>query len=116
MACPLFLPRSSRGDYYEGECAAQRDAQISVDTLRRCCNAGYARAVCKHAGQSNADAFRFLIRSHEAGVVAVAWSSESNHHPVAVGTILVNGAPAGDDPLERQAHACAETWFRRDCI
>ncbi len=115
MACPLFLPGASRGDYDAGDCAAQRGVQISDGTLRRCCNAGYARAVCRHAAQSDADAFRFLIKSHEAGVIAVAWSSERNHHPVAVGTILVNGTAAGDDPLERQARACAATYFRRDC-
>jgi hypothetical protein len=122
MACPLFLPSSrlpgfaaeasSFGDFYGGECKAQPAALIPVDTLRRCCNAGYARAACEHAAQADADAFRFLIKSDRDGVVGVAWSSERNHHPVAVGTLLVSGPGSSVDPLERQARACAATYIR----
>ena len=126
MSCPLFLPASplagfasepsSLGDLYGGECAAQPGALIPVDTLRRSCNAGYGRTVCEHAAQSDADAFRFLIKSHVDGVVQVAWSSERSHHPVAVGTLPVSGSSDSADPLERQALAFAAAYFRQNRI
>jgi hypothetical protein len=114
MACPLFVPLSplSGSDLHDGYCGAQPEAPIPADTLRQCCNMGYARGVCRRAAQSNADAFRFLIKSNRDGVVAVAWSSERNHHPVAVGTLLVTEAPASEDPLERQARAYAAACLR----
>jgi hypothetical protein len=126
MSCPLFLPASplagfaseasSLGDFYGGECAVQPAALIPVDTLRRCCNAGYGRTACEHAAQSDADAFRFLIKSRNEGVVQVAWSSERNHHPVAVGTLSVSGPGDSADPLERQARAFASAYFRQNRI
>jgi hypothetical protein len=126
MSCPLFLPASplagfaseasSLGDLYGGECAAQPAALIPVDTLRRCCNAGYARTACEHAAQPDADAFHFLIKSQSDGVVQVAWSSERNHHPVAVGTLPVSGPGGSADPLERQARAFAAAFFRQNRI
>jgi hypothetical protein len=134
MPCPLFLPASpligsslidssligltteasSPGDLYGGECAAQPGVLIPVGMLRRCCNTGYARAACEHAAQSDADAFRFLIKSNRDGVVGVAWSSERNHHPVAVGILLVTNATAAEGPLERQARACAAAYLGQD--
>jgi hypothetical protein len=110
MACPFFLPSSS-GDRDKGECAAQPGALIPIDTLRHCCSTGYARAQCEHAAESNADAFRFLIKSNRGGVVEVAWSSERDHHPVAVGILFVTGSGVTEGPLERQARACAESYF-----
>jgi hypothetical protein len=118
MACPLFLPVSPLtplSDIYGGECAAEVGVLIPVDVLRRCCNTGYARGSCPRAAQSDADAFRFLIKSNREGVVDVAWSSERNHHPVAVGNLAVDGAmPAtGCGPLERQARAYAALYLRQ---
>jgi hypothetical protein len=118
MACPLFLPASSLTpleDLYGGECAGELGALIPVDVLRQCCNAGYARDSCKRAAQSDADAFRFLIRANRAGIVDVAWSSERNHHPVAVGTLAVdcNGSITETGPLERQARAFASAYLRQ---
>jgi hypothetical protein len=110
MACPFFLPSPS-GDLYNGECAAQPGALVPIDILRRCCSSGYARASCEHAAESNADVFRFLIKSNRDGVVEVAWSSERNHHPVAVGTLLVTGGGVAEGPLERQARAFAAAYF-----
>jgi hypothetical protein len=118
MACPLFVPASPLAgftDLYGGECAAETGALIPVDVLRQCCNAGYARASCQRAAQSDADAFRFLIKANHDGVVDVAWSSERNHHPVAVGTLAVDcktGA-AQTGPLESQARACATAYLRQ---
>jgi hypothetical protein len=123
MACPLFLPASPLeplGDHYGGECAAEAGAFIPVDVLRRCCNTGYARGSCERAAQSDADALRFLIKANRDGVVDVAWSSERNHHPVAVGTLAVdcrNGTMESTidqtGPLERQARACAVAYLRQ---
>jgi hypothetical protein len=118
MACPLFLPASQLApleDLYGGECAAQAGALIPIDVLRRCCNAGYARGICERAAQSDADAFRFLVKANRAGVVEVAWSSERNHHPVAVGSLAVDcriGASEAE-PLERQAHTYAAAYLRQ---
>ena len=124
MACPLFLPSSplpgyasetsSLGDMYGGECASQPGVLIPVDTLRCHCQAGYARQACSHAAQSEPDAFRFQIKSHREGVIAVAWSSERDHHPLAVGTLqLADDAGDADDPLERQARAYAAAYSRQ---
>ena len=67
------------------------------------------------AAQSDADAFRFLIRANHDGVVDVAWSSERNHHPVAVGTLSLTASDPVPDgkPLERQARACVDAYFRQ---
>jgi hypothetical protein len=123
MACPLFLPVSPLtglppeaaplGDLYGGECAAAPGSLIPLDILRRCCNTGYARAACSRAGQANADATRFLIRADRDGVIEVAWASERNHHPVAVGTVQVTEASEGNEPLERQARACVAAYLRQ---
>lgn len=114
MACPLFLPSSPLSDFEDacdGECAAQRGAVIPADTLRRRCNTGYARDVCEHAAKSESDALRFLIKSHRNGVVQVAWSSERDHHPVAVGTLEITSTGGVDDPLERQARVCVASYL-----
>jgi hypothetical protein len=122
MACPLFLPASQLApleDLYGGECAAQAGALIPVvipdAVLRRCCNAGYARGICERAALSDADAFRFLVKANCAGVVEVAWSSERNHHPVAVGSLAVDCRidATEAEPLERQAHAYAAAYLRQ---
>lgn len=117
MACPLFLPRSPLAgfsDYYAGVCAACRDTPIPADTLRQCCNAGYARGCCARAAQSDADSFRFAIKANRGGAVDVAWSSERNHHPVAVGILTVSGAAGADaTPLEAQARVYAEAYLRQ---
>ena len=114
MACPLFLPSTQLADFenlYTGACAAQPDAAITSDTLRHRCNIGYARGSCEHAVKSEADAYRFAIKSDRAGVVEVAWSSERDHHPVAVGTLFSGGSAAVDDPLQRQACACVAAYL-----
>ena len=117
MACPLFLPSSPLAgfsDLYAGACAADNCAAIPVDTLRQYCNAGYARGFCERAAQSDADSFRFAIKANRDGAVDVAWSSERNHHPVAVGMLTVNGASADAAfPLERQARVYAEAYLHQ---
>src|SRR5689334_11745773 len=127
MSCPLFLPSAPLGDFasvgmplgdvYAGTCAAEGTGgePISGDMLRRCCNIGYARGACERAGQSHADAARFLVKSDRGGIVEVQWSLERNHHPVAVGTleIAVDRTAGTEHPLERQARACAESCLRR---
>src|SRR5262245_45608811 len=118
MACPLFLPDARPApltDVYNGECAAERGAAIA-DGLLHSCNHGYARAACERAAQCESDAFRFLIRANHGNVIDVAWSSERDHHPVAVGTLYLSvTAPAAEsEPLERQARACVDAYFRQN--
>jgi hypothetical protein len=116
MACPLFLPSAPLGEFddvYGGECASDPGAVVPLDVLRRCCNRGYARGACQRAAESEADAFRFMIKSSANGTVEVAWSIERDHHPVAVGTsAFTESAERSDQPLERQALACAMTLLR----
>ena len=99
-------------DYYPGRCSAELDSEIPVDKLRHCCNRGYARAVCAHAAETEADAVQFLIKSDRAGVVEVAWSLEGNHHPLGVGLFSFS---AGDQPaatvLEQQALAFSTAYL-----
>jgi hypothetical protein len=121
MACPYFLPAAllaGFSDLYSGTCAAESGAPISPDLLRSCCNNGYARDLCGRAALSDADAFRFLIKSDRGGAVEVAWSSERNHHPVAVGSLsfphqALQSATSMNTPLERQARIHADSYLRR---
>jgi hypothetical protein len=117
MACPLFLPSAPLAgfsDLYAGECSAYVGGSIPEATLRECCNAGYARGVCERAAQSDADAFRFAIKANHDRVVDVAWSSERNHHPVAVGMLTISITAAADtSPLERQARIYADAYLRQ---
>ena len=127
MACPLFIPNAPLGelvaaatplgDLYGGQCAADRSAVIETDTLRRCCNFGYARGCCLRAETSNADAVRFMVRAARGSTVDIAWAVERNHHPVAVGCMEIEaGRAPGDDLLARQAHACARSYLRQTQI
>jgi len=118
MACPLFLPDTQSApltDLYGGECAADPGASIAEGLLQGC-NQGYARGTCCRAAQSDADAFRFIIRAHRDNVIDVAWSSERDHHPVAGGMLSVSSAAAGEnetEPLERQARIWADAYIRQ---
>jgi hypothetical protein len=126
MACPLFLPASPLtgfaleamplGDLYGGECAGDTGALIPSDTLRCCCNVGYARGRCERANQSDADAVRFLIKANRGGAVEVAWAIERNHHPMAVGTMNFTEATTPADPLERQAAAYVASYIRQSRV
>ncbi len=116
MACPFFLPRAPLdgfSDVYGGECAAESRATIPAGTLRTCCNHGYGRDICARAAQSDSDAFRFAIKANRSGAVDVAWSSERNHHPVAVGTLTVDGGTRDNGPLERQARVYVAAYLRQ---
>lgn len=131
MACPLFIPTAPLaeiavaaplGDLYDGHCAADRSAVIEPDTLRRCCNFGYARGCCPRAAESEADATRFMVRAARGSTVEIAWAVERNHHPVAVGCVEIETTfepgfdtmfEPGDDLLARQAHACASSYVRQ---
>jgi hypothetical protein len=122
MPCPFFLPASRLadfatgamplGDSYGGECSADPGALIPIDTLRSCCNLGYARDYCERAARSEADAARFMIKSDSAGSVRVAWAVERNHHPVAVGTVTFPLAGACSTAIERQAQAYVDSYLR----
>jgi hypothetical protein len=117
MACPLFLPEARPApltDLYSGECAAEPGSKVAADLLHSC-NHGYARAACQRAAQSNSDAFRFLIRANHGGMIDVAWSSERDHHPVAVGTLSLSATGAAErSPLECQARTCVDAYFRQN--
>ena len=125
MACPLFLPSSPLvetgaiapplGDLYDGACAGDASAAIDADMVRRFCNYGYARERCVRAAQSEVDAVRLLVRGDRFGMVQIAWSTERNHHPVAVGQVEVDSlaGPVGVDVLAHQAHACAAAYVRK---
>jgi len=123
VPCPLFLPGAPLGpfpadamplgDLYSGRCAADKDLAIPDSVLRQCCNIGYARGQCPRAAAIDADAARFLIRADRDGVIEVAWSTERDHHPVAVGTLRLNGRPPAGEPLEQQAYACVSGYLRR---
>jgi len=116
MACPLFLPAAPLAGFSDvcgGECAADPGAPIADATLRKCCNAGYARECCTHAAQAESDVFRFAIKAHRGAAVDVAWSSERNHHPLAVGTLTIGEESATEGPLERQARVYAMAYLRQ---
>ena len=98
MGCPLYLPLADH-------CGADREFNIPADTRTRLCTVGYARGICDKAGQSEADAVRFLIKSQDAGGAEIAWSLERDHFPVAVGTLRIRDQEAPATALEEQAKA-----------
>jgi hypothetical protein len=122
MPCPLFLPGSLLpfSDMFSGACSADPSAELSTDKLIRCCNPGYARSCCEYAADLPADSNRFLIRSCDSGSVEIAWATEFNHHPLAVGTLTIpraalsaRQASAAPEPLEYQARACALAYLHQ---
>ncbi|HEY4087301.1 MAG TPA: hypothetical protein VGM43_15250 [Bryobacteraceae bacterium] len=130
MACPLFIPSSALGDLvtisapfgdlYAGRCAASPDTEIEPDTLRRCCNPGYARRHCERAAQTDSDAVRVMVRADDGCQVQVAWAIERDHHPVAVGVETVEVVAGEAAPLSgsvtalaAQIRACAAAYARQ---
>ncbi len=94
MACPLFLPSTPLGDFedvYGGECASDPGALVPEDVLRAAAIQAMRAGVVERAALTDADSFRFLIKSVTHGTVEVAWSIERDHHPVAVGALTVTG-------------------------
>jgi hypothetical protein len=114
MPCPLFLPDSQipLTGIFSGGCSADPGSAIPEDKLARCCNAGYARESCPHAAAIDVDAFRLLVRADDGASVEIAWASETNHHPVALGTMSVPRVMIPSSPLEHQARAYAEAYLR----
>jgi hypothetical protein len=101
-------------DFYTGGCSADPATPLSIEKLTRCCNPGYARTVCAHAATAEADSHRFLVTSDDGGLVEIAWASERDHHPIAVGTLrIARELPAAAGPLEHQARACALTYLHQ---
>jgi hypothetical protein len=116
MACPLFMPGSllPLSDIYAGGCAANSAAILSTEKLARCCNPGYARTLCEEAAAAEADSYRFLVRSDDGSSIEVAWATERNHHPIAVGTLHIGRVPnRAVGPLEHQARVCAQAYLYR---
>jgi hypothetical protein len=111
MPCPLFLPAASLGDYYAGVCSAAASDPIAPDTLRKCCNVGYARRTCERAANTEADAIEFVVRADRGGEVELGWSMERNHHPLAVGVMILPPSPA--TPLEFQARAFGAAYLQQ---
>ena len=125
MACPLFLPAASLGDYFAGECSSGAGEAIPPETLRVCCNRGYARNSCTRAAEAEADCIQFVVRADRDGEIELGWAIERNHHPVAVGSVVLpkavlpetvlTGAMAPETPstpLEFQALAFGEAYRR----
>jgi hypothetical protein len=121
MPCPLFLPDPDRkrshlplSGIFGGVCQADPAAELTTDKLTRCCNPGYARAHCEHAAAIDADSNRFLVRGADDGFIEIAWATEFNHHPLAVGTLRIpRTLPEVSAPLEQQARACAAAYLRQ---
>ena len=120
MACPLFIPSESLGgiaprnvtlgDLYSGSCEADPSVAIPDETLRQCCNSGYARDRCPRAATHPADAMRFLIKVKNFKGLEIAWSAEQNHHPVEVGVVHLSSLSGQDSDttvLHQQARAYA---------
>ncbi len=59
------------------------------------------------------DAVRFMVKSERGSVVEIAWATERNHHPVAVGILEIDGKPVSGEILALQAFACASAYLRQ---
>jgi hypothetical protein len=116
MPCPLFLPGTPLplSDFFGGTCAADPSEELTTDKLAKCCNPGYARSRCQKAATAEADSYRFLVRSDDGASIEVAWASERNHHPLAVGVFRIDrNLPPPNGALEHQARACAASYLHR---
>ncbi len=116
MPCPLFVPDTEAppiGEPFHGCCDADPAWNIPFDLLSNGCNRGYARSFCVRASSVPEDAYQFLIKSHVDGTFRVAWSGESDHAPVAVGTLEIRPNDPSATPLERQARASVTAYLRR---
>jgi hypothetical protein len=103
------------GDLHNGVCAAAPGAAIDNTILQRCCNNGYGRSECPRAAASEADAARFLIRSHHEDTIEIAWAQERDHHPFGVGVLQFSPEMAESaEPLQRQAAAFAMCYLRQN--
>ena len=110
MACPLFQPVASLGDYYAGDCASATNETIPPDTLRHCCNTGYARRVCPRVCRYRKPMrFEFVLRADRGGEIELGWAMERNHHPLAVGVMLL--PETASTPLEYQAKAFGASYL-----
>lgn len=116
MPCPLFLPGSPLplSDLFGGVCSVDPEAELSIDKLTRCCNPGHARHSCPQAALSETDSVRFLVRSDDGVLIDVAWVTERNHYPIAVGSLRISRClePAATT-LEHQARAVAAAYLHQ---
>jgi hypothetical protein len=135
MACPYFYPvkkfpesawrrhpRLPLGDPYTGVCRVHpmREWLPGQETLRDCCNIGYARHRCpRFPRDSAADAFRFSVVNDADGAVQVFYVAEREHCPVEHGTlefVIESGqfrnGHSGETFL-KQARAYVQSYLRR---
>jgi hypothetical protein len=135
MACPFFYPterfpesawrkhpRLPLGDPYSGVCRVDpaRDWTPDQNTLRECCNLGYARRRCPRFPRGGGpDALRFSVVDDEEGTLRIFYVAEQEHSPVEHGTIeyavATNRFLNGDtsETFQKQARAYAESYLRR---
>lgn len=105
---------SPLGDLFAGVCQGDPDYAIPRETLRTCCNYGYARGRCVLAAAAETDSSCFILSRITDTAVTVRWSLERDHHPVAVGELEVPGQPQTPaNALEAQAQAYASVYWRR---
>ncbi len=134
MACPCFFPVERLphaagkqtspvplGDPWSGMChsAGAGDWSPDTQTLRQCCNFGYAREKCARFPAEGPDAVRFGISNDRDGLVRIYWVMEKDHQPFAHGPLDYSRAEAGfrsthpDACLTRQAQAYVISYLRR---
>jgi hypothetical protein len=134
VACPFFAPsvrlpagstfpapRQPLGDPYAGLCHAVPSAPFEPPepVLRRFCNCGYARGLCRHFPDSHpADAVRFSVTAdHENDHVKLVYIIEQYHAPLEYGPLeYAGGIWVGlepSEPLASQARAFAENYLSR---
>jgi hypothetical protein len=135
MPCPYFIPSGQMvwpnapklplGDAYTGTCQADAGGPVEPGfaMLKDLCNLGYARGRCEHFPQdAGADAVRFTIAKHDAGVIRIQWVREKDHHPLDHGLLdysLGGRSFTGtslDDGVLRQAEAYVASYLRRKQI
>ncbi len=135
MACPYFYPterfvgvtlwphpaRLPLGDGFAGCCAANPSDGFSPaeNTLKECCNLGYARRCCDRFPQEGADAVRFTVSSERDAIIRVWYVLERDHHPYANGALEYDREqrafvpPPENRVLTRQAEVYVESYLRR---
>jgi len=135
VACPYFCPtqrieqklwphpaRLPLGDGYAGICRADpsNSFQPGENSLRECCNLGYARQECERfPADSGPDAVRFAIASDTNGTIRILYVIEKDHRPYDHGSFeFARGervflASHPNQNLQRQAEAYLGSYLRR---
>ncbi len=135
MACPYFYPRERfedrawvkpprlpLGDPHTGVCRVDpmREWMPDSETLKECCNIGYARQRCSRFPEGDGpDAMRFSVVTDADAVLKIFFVAEHDHEPSEHGNLECSAdsgkflGGSANELIQAQAEAYAASYIRR---